>query len=117
MEHIKFKLLHGIIYHNHREFIRRGNVFIILRLFELSENFRFDTHIEIAYNDGNRVVEVGDAFVRNSNTRNDLIGFCNMILSSYETGGVNLSNVNNVDAFLKITLSSFLVMTDINHNN
>ena len=117
MDTINFTLLRGITYKNHREIFRRGDMTIILRFFEESPDFRFDTHVEIAHNDGVRVIEEGETFKRNG-TREDYVNFSKRILDTYEyTEG----NIENMYEYIRLLLGTLLVINkslgEINENN
>lgn len=113
MDTINFTLLRGITYKNHREILRRGNMTIILRFFEESPDFRFDTHVEIAHNDGVRVIEEGETFKRNGN-REDYVNFSKRILDSYEHME---GNIENMYGYIRMLMSLFLTHNEMLGNN
>lgn len=117
MDTINFTLLRGITYKNHREILRRGDMTIILRFFEESPNFRFDTHVEICHNNGTRVIEEGETFKRNGN-REDYINFSKRVLDTYEYVE---GNIENMYEYIRLLLGTLLVINEslgeINENN
>ena len=112
MDTINFTLLRGITYKNHREILRRGNMTIILRFFEESPNFQFDTHVEICHNNGIRVIEEGETFKRNRN-REDYVNFSKFLLDDYE----NTGNIENIYGYIRMLVSSFLTLNEMRDNN
>ena len=117
MDTINFTLLRGITYKNHREILRRGDMTIILRFFEESPNFQFDTHVEICHNNGIRVIEEGETFKRNGN-REDYVNFAKRILDTYEYVEGNIENMYDyIRLFLGILLVINESMGEINENN
>lgn len=112
MDTINFTLLRGITYKNHREIFRRGDMTIILRFFEESPDFRFDTHVEICHNNGVRVIEEGETFKRNGN-REDYVNFSNDMLDMYE----NTGNIENMYGYIRMLMSSFLTINETLGNN
>lgn len=118
MDTINFTLLRGITYKNHREILRRGDMTIILRFFEESPDFRFDTHVEICHNNGVRVIEEGETFKRNGN-REDYVNFSNAMLEIYENGSEY--DVENMYDFVRVMITSLMshneTLGEINENN
>ena len=112
MDTINFTLLRGMTYKNHREIFHRGDMTIILRFFEESPDFRFDTHVEICHNDGVRVIEEGETFKRNGN-RENYVNFSNGVLDMYE----NTGNIENMYGYIRVLMSSFLMMNETLGNN
>lgn len=113
MDTINFTLLRGMTYKNHREIFHRGDMTIILRFFEESPDFRFDTHVEIAHNDGVRVIEEGETFKRNGN-REDYVNCSKRILDSYEHME---GNIENMYGYIRMLMSLFLTHNEMLGNN
>ena len=107
MDTINFTLLRGITYKNHREIIRSGNITIILRFFEESPNFRFDTHVEIAHNDGVHVIEEGETFKRNGN-RQDYLSLSDAVLMLYENAG----DIINMYDYIRTMVRAFITYNE-----
>jgi len=113
MDTINFTLLRGITYKNHREILRRGDMTIILRFFEESPNFQFDTHVEICHNNGIRVIEEGETFKRNRN-REVYVNFARGILDSFENVDDNIENMYD---YIRLLLGTLLIINETPDNN
>lgn len=114
MDTINFTLLRGITYKNHREILRRGDMTIILRFFEESPNFQFDTHVEICHNNGIRVIEEGETFKRNRN-REDYINFSNYMLEIYNDRSEY--GVENMYDFVRVMITSLISYNETSNND
>ena len=114
MDTINFTLLRGITYKNHREILRRGDMTIILRFFEESPNFQFDTHVEICHNNGIRVIEEGETFKRNRN-REDYINFSNSMLEIYDDRSEY--GVENMYDFVRVMITSLISYNETSNND
>ena len=114
MDTINFTLLRGITYKNHREILRRGNMTIILRFFEESPNFQFDTHVEICHNNGIRVIEEGETFKRNGN-REDYVNFSKFLLDDYDDRSEY--GVENMYDFVRVMITSLISYNETSNND